>query len=39
MSISVLAISFDAHNAAQLANFWARALHRTVADSATEDFA
>ena len=39
MSISVLAISFDAHNAAQLANFWADALHRTVNDGATEDFA
>jgi predicted enzyme related to lactoylglutathione lyase len=39
MSISVLAISFDAHNAAQLANFWAEVLHRTVNDGATEDFA
>jgi predicted enzyme related to lactoylglutathione lyase len=39
MSISVLAISFDAHNAAQLAHFWAEALHRTVDDGATEDFA
>jgi len=39
MSISVLAISFDAHNAAQLAHFWADALHRTVNDGATEDFA
>jgi predicted enzyme related to lactoylglutathione lyase len=39
MSISVLAISFDAHNAAQLAHFWAEALHRTVNDGATEDFA
>ncbi len=39
MSISVLAISFDAHNAAELAQFWAQALHRTVADGATEDFA
>ena len=39
MSISVLAISFDAHNAAQLARFWADALHRTVNDGATEDFA
>jgi hypothetical protein len=37
MSISVLALSFDAHNAA-LANFWAEALHRTVNDGATEDF-
>ncbi|MCW2655395.1 MAG: hypothetical protein QOE41_283 [Mycobacterium sp.] len=39
MSISVLAISFDAHDAAQLAQFWAQALHRTVDDGATEDFA
>jgi predicted enzyme related to lactoylglutathione lyase len=39
MSISVLAISFDAHNAARLAQFWAEALHRTVNDGATEDFA
>ncbi|MDT5303748.1 MAG: hypothetical protein QOG79_7135 [Mycobacterium sp.] len=39
MSISVLAISLDAHNAAQLAQFWTQALHRTVNDSATEDFA
>ena len=39
MSISVLGISFDPHDAAQLAHFWAQALHRTVNDSATEDFA
>ena len=39
MSISVLAISFDTHNAAQLAQFWAQALHRSVNDGATEDFA
>ena len=39
MSISVMAISFDAHNAAELAHFWAQALHRTVSDGATEDFA
>jgi predicted enzyme related to lactoylglutathione lyase len=39
MSISVLAISFDAHNAAELAQFWAHALHRSVNDGATEDFA
>ena len=39
MSISVLAISFDAHHAGQLAHFWAEALHRTVNDGATEDFA
>jgi predicted enzyme related to lactoylglutathione lyase len=39
MSISVLAISFDTRNAARLAQFWAHALHRTVNDGATEDFA
>jgi predicted enzyme related to lactoylglutathione lyase len=39
MSISVLAISVDAHNAAELARFWADALHRTVNDAATKDFA
>jgi hypothetical protein len=39
MSISVLAISFDAHNAAELAQFWAQALHRSVNDGSTEDFA
>jgi predicted enzyme related to lactoylglutathione lyase len=39
MSISVLAISVDAHDAAQLAQFWAQALHRRVDDGATEDFA
>ena len=39
MSISVLAISFDAHDAAGLVHFWAQALHRTVNDGATEDFA
>jgi predicted enzyme related to lactoylglutathione lyase len=39
MSASVLAISFDAHDAAQLAQFWAKALHLTVNDSATEEFA
>ena len=39
MSISVLAISFDARNAAQLAHFWAQALHRTVNTGATGDFA
>jgi predicted enzyme related to lactoylglutathione lyase len=39
MSIPVLAISFDARNAAQLAQFWAEALHRTVNDGASEDFA
>jgi predicted enzyme related to lactoylglutathione lyase len=39
MSISVLAISFDAHNAVRLAHFWAEALHRTVDDGATDDFA
>jgi predicted enzyme related to lactoylglutathione lyase len=39
MSISVLAISIDAHDAARLAHFWARALHRTIDDGATEEFA
>jgi hypothetical protein len=39
MSTSVLAISFDAHDAARLAHFWAQALHRSVNDGATEDFA
>jgi hypothetical protein len=39
MSISLLAISFDAHDASQLAQFWADALHRTVNDGVTEDFA
>jgi hypothetical protein len=39
MSLSVLAISFDAHHAARLAQFWAQALRRTVNDGATEDFA
>lgn len=36
MSIDLLGISFDAHNAAELAHFWAEALHRTVADTPTE---
>jgi predicted enzyme related to lactoylglutathione lyase len=39
MSISVLAISFDAHHAARLAQFWAQALHRTLTEGATEDLA
>jgi predicted enzyme related to lactoylglutathione lyase len=39
MSISVLGISFDAHDAARLAHFWAQVLHRTVNDGATEEFA
>jgi predicted enzyme related to lactoylglutathione lyase len=39
MSISVLAISIDANDAAKLAYFWAQALHRTVNDGATEDVA
>jgi predicted enzyme related to lactoylglutathione lyase len=39
MSISILAISFDARDAGQLAHFWAEALHRTANDGATEDFA
>ncbi|AGB23841.1 hypothetical protein Mycsm_03548 [Mycobacterium sp. JS623] len=39
MSISLLGISFDAVDATGLAYFWAQALHRTVDDGATEDFA
>jgi len=39
MSISVLAISFDANDVSQLAQFWAHAFHSTVNDGATEDFA
>jgi predicted enzyme related to lactoylglutathione lyase len=39
MSISLLGLSFDTQDAARLAHFWARALHRTVDDGATEDFA
>jgi predicted enzyme related to lactoylglutathione lyase len=39
MSIDLLGISFDAHDPRQLAQFWAEALHRTVADGATDQFA
>ena len=39
MSVSVLGLSFDTHDAAILAQFWAQALHRAVNDGATEDFA
>jgi len=39
MSISVLGISFDAHDASQLAQFWAQAFRSVVNDGATEDFA
>jgi predicted enzyme related to lactoylglutathione lyase len=39
MSISVLGLSFDTHDAAKLAHFWAQALHSTVNDGATEEFA
>jgi predicted enzyme related to lactoylglutathione lyase len=39
VSISLLAISFDARDAGQLAQFWAQVLHRTVNDGATEDSA
>lgn len=39
MSISIPAISFDAHHAARLAQFWAQALHRTLSDGASEEFA
>ena len=34
-----MAVSFDARDAAQLAQFWAQVLHRTVNDGATEDSA
>ncbi|MFD3524575.1 VOC family protein [Streptomyces sp. NPDC058653] len=34
MSISVFAITFDAHDAKAVATFWAEALGRTVADGA-----
>jgi predicted enzyme related to lactoylglutathione lyase len=36
LSIPVLAISFDARNAAQLGQVWAQALHRSVNDVTTE---
>ena len=39
MTIDLLGISFDAHNPSQLAIFWAQALHRNIADGATEQFA
>ena len=39
MSIDLLGISFDAHNPSQLAQFWAEALHRSVADGTTDQFA
>lgn len=39
MSIDLLGISFDTHNPSQLAKFWAQALHRNIADGATEQFA
>jgi predicted enzyme related to lactoylglutathione lyase len=39
MSISVLAISLDAHNTAELAQFWAQVLRRGGNDGATENFA
>ena len=39
MSISVPAITFDTHDAARLAHFWTQALHRTINDGTTEDFA
>ena len=39
MSISVVAISFNAHDAGQLAQFWAQPMHRRVHDGATEEFA
>jgi predicted enzyme related to lactoylglutathione lyase len=39
VSITVVAISFDAHGAGQLAHFWAQALHGTVNDGATTESA
>lgn len=39
MSIDLLGVSFDAHDAARAAQFWAAVLHRTVSDGASEDFA
>lgn len=39
MAIDVLGVSFDAHNAAGLATFWAGALNRSVGEGATEQFA
>jgi hypothetical protein len=36
LSIPVLAVSFDARNAAELAQVCAQALHRSVADVTTE---
>jgi len=39
MTTSLFGISFDARNAAELAYFWAQALHRTVNDGATEQSA
>ena len=39
MTIDLLGISFDTHNPSQLAKFWAQALHRNIADGATEQFA
>ena len=39
MSSDLLGISFDAHDPRNLAAFWAEALHRNVADGATDRFA
>lgn len=38
-STTVLAITFDARDAATLAAFWSAALHRNVDDGASQDFA
>jgi predicted enzyme related to lactoylglutathione lyase len=38
-STTVLAITFDARDAATLAAFWSEALHRKVNDGASQDFA
>jgi hypothetical protein len=37
MSISIMAVSFDARDGARLPQFWAEALHRTVNDGARTD--
>ena len=39
MGISLLGISYDAHDASTIAQFWAGALHRSVNDGASADFA
>ncbi|KRQ20415.1 hypothetical protein AOT83_06700 [Mycobacteroides sp. H001] len=39
MAIDLYGISFDAHDVVAQAQFWAKALQRTVGDDATEQFA